>query len=371
MKSRDRFRKIFNFEEPDRVPIDIGCLASTIEREAYEDLKRYLGIEEPTEVFSRDHTSPSEEILRYFKVDTRYVHFSLPRVPDPTVKSEEDEWGITWRKNEGSKYYEPVEGPFRDEPSVKDVKSFDWPTNISDTTKKRWKSKAKKLYEETDYAVIADLTGIGVFEQASQMRGFEKILRDLVGNPEFTRQLLNKVTEVQMIRFEAWLDAIGPFVEAVWVSDDLGMQDRPLISPNLFREMVKPNYKQLYRFIKEQAKVKIIHHSDGAIRPFIDDLIEVGVDGINPLQVSAKGMNPAKLKQEFGERLVFWGGSCDSQSTLPNGAAEEIKREVKQHIKELAPGGGYVFSSIHNIQPGTPPENIVALFEAALKYGGY
>ena len=194
---------------------------------------------------------------------------------------------------------------------------------------------------------------------------------DLAINKELASKVLDIVLAQRKDFYGKFLDVVGPYVDMFMGSDDLGTQEGLLISPELYREMFKPRHKELNEFVKSKANVKLFHHSCGAIRELINDLIEVGVDVLNPIQVSAKGMDTKKLKQDFGEKIVFWGGGCDTQKILPFGSPAEVREEVKQRISDLKPGGGFVFTQIHEIQPETPPENIMAMFEAAKEHRAY
>ncbi|MGD2166078.1 MAG: uroporphyrinogen decarboxylase family protein, partial [Anaerolineae bacterium] len=169
--------------------------------------------------------------------------------------------------------------------------------------------------------------------------------------------------------FERYAEAVGPYVDVVQFEDDLGMQDRPLLRPELYREMVKPYHGRLFRFVKSHCDAYVLLHTDGAVAPLIPDFIDMGVDILNPVQVSAAGMATETLKREYGDQITFWGGGCDSQGVLPFGTPEDVADEVKRRIDDLAPGGGYVFAPIHNIQPDVPSENVVAMYRTAREYG--
>jgi uroporphyrinogen decarboxylase len=172
-------------------------------------------------------------------------------------------------------------------------------------------------------------------------------------------------------RWEKMLRVIGDDIQLVTMGDDLGLQDGTAMSPDLYREMVKPIHKEFISFIKKRTRAKIWMHNCGSIYDLIPDFIELGIDVINPVQVSARNMDTKKLKKEFGKDIVFWGAGCDSQNVLPWGKPEDIREEVKRRIEDLAPGGGFVFAPIMNIQLDVPVENIIAMFETALEYGKY
>jgi len=223
--------------------------------------------------------------------------------------------------------------------------------------------EAHRLYEETDYALVADFLGGGIFEQALWMRGFERFMMDMVSDEPFATALLDTLLELYIEFYAVYLEAVGPYVQIVAVGDDLGMQTGPLISPRLYRRLIKPRHRELYDFIHSRTEAKIMHHTCGSVFPFVQDLIDVGVDILNPIQTSARGMDPVALKREFGERLVFHGG-IDVQQILPFATPERVREEVRHIVTTLGQGGGYIFAPSHNIQADVPPENIVAMYEA-------
>ena len=230
--------------------------------------------------------------------------------------------------------------------------------------------KAKHLYENSDYLLVGQFAG-RMFQASQFLRGWDLFLMDLIGDPKFAQALMDRLTEANIKRFEHWAKTIGPYVQVVVFEDDLGMQDRPLLSPELYRKIIKPYHEKLYRFAKSHFDGYLMLHTDGFVSPFIPDFIEMGIDILNPIQISAIGMDTKDLKREYGQDIVFWGGGCESQKILPFGSPEDVREDVKRRINDLAPGGGFVFSPVHNIQTEVPPENIVALFEAARMYGSY
>ena len=374
MQARTRLRLALSHQEPDRVPIDLGGMSTTIEALAYKDLLRHLGYEdEQMEVFVRDHIVPSEQVLKEFGVDTRYVHYTPTKPWSPEPGLQVDEWGVGWeKKTEKSLYFEPVHYPLREAKRVEDLEKYRWPSAPSEEQIAQWRTTVKRLREETDYAIVGDVIGLGIFETAWSLQGLDRFMINIHRRLSFVEALLDKVLEVKLKQYEAYLSAIGPYIDVINLSDDMGTQHGPIINPELYRKVVKPRQKILCQNIKEKTNAKVFLHSCGAVSEFIGDFIDIGIDILNPVQVSAKGMgDTAWLKREFGKDIVFWGGGCDSQHILPFGTPEEVEREVRRRIEDLAPGGGFVFAPIHNIQPGVPPENIVMLFKAALKYGKY
>ena len=164
---------------------------------------------------------------------------------------------------------------------------------------------------------------------------------------------------------------VGDLIDIHFTADDLTGQTKPLISPTVYRRLIKPRWARIIEAIKRKTRAKIFYHGCGAMGPFLPDLIEIGVDILNPVQVSAAGMDSAELKRRYGRHLSFWGGGCDTQRVLPAGDPEQVREEVRRRIRDLAPGGGFVFNPVHNIQPHVPPANVVALFQAAHTYGKY
>jgi uroporphyrinogen decarboxylase len=208
-------------------------------------------------------------------------------------------------------------------------------------------------------------------EMAAWMRGFDNYFSDFANNEKFLVALMTKVMELKMQYWGIALHEAGDHVSAVNEADDFAGQFRMLISPAMYRRIVKPLHKQLFDFIHARTKAKLFFHSCGAIRPVIRDLIEIGVDIINPVQVSATGMDSAELKHEFGPDITFWGGGVDTQRVLGTGTPEDVRADTRRRIEDLAPGGGFVFATVHNIQGNVPAENIMAMWETLQEYGVY
>ena len=373
MTPRERVLTSLNHEEPDRVPLDLGGMATTIEAVPYNELKKYLGIRSETKLFLRDHVDPPEEILERFGIDTRYVRMKPPRNFKIQIDSDNsylDEWGTRWKKPESSLYWDPVDYPLKDA-TIEDLETHNWPDPHDPGRTEGLREEAKWLREKTDCAIIADTPSLGIFESASIcLRGIERLMMDLILEKSFAKALLDKVADIQIEFFRHYLDAVGEYIDVIMVTDDLGAENGPLISPEHYREMIKPAQKKLWQSIKNDTKAYLFLHSCGSISKFIPDLIEIGVDILNPIQVAAKDMDPKRLKEEFGDKLTFWGG-VDTQRVLPFGSPEDVEREVKTRLADMAPGGGYVLTAVHNIQAGVRPENICMMYDAARKYGTY
>lgn len=371
MNSRERMLLALTHREADRIPVDLSSRSSAIEEKAYNDLKNYLGMTKPTELFIRSHAEIDEEVLDLFNIDTRYVR-SIP--PDCWEKSPEDylftdQWGVPWRKHKDSFYYD-IARFIHNEITLDDIHKIKWPVLLSDESIEEMRKKAAQLSGQSEKCLFTDVLGAGIFESAWYMRGFEKFMMDMALDERFTRTYLDKILEIQICAYGKMFDAVGKYLAGVLITDDLAMQDGLLISPDMYREIVKPYQKQLVEFIQSKD-VLVIYHTCGAIYPLLNDLVEIGVKVLHPVQLSARGMDAKKLKKEFGDRMVFWGGGCNTQKTLQFGTPQLIKEEVKSRIDIFAPGGGFVFAPEHCIQPGTPPENIIAMFEAVKEFGRY
>jgi len=300
-----------------------------------------------------------------------------PRIDDDGAQVVLDSAGnVLLKMPKNGYYFDPIYSPLAEATSIDDIdrhieaiESYDRPSYL-DKSYEELAQEAKELRDSTDYLLVGSFGG-HIFQAAQALRGWQTFLVDLLANEKFAEALMDKLVEVNMRRFEHYANTIGKYVQVVHVEDDLGMQDRPLLSPELYRKRVKPYHKKLYGFIKSQCDAFLLLHTDGAVSEFISDFIEMGVDALNPVQVSAKGMDTRRLKREFGRDISFWGGGCDTQKVLPFGTPEEIREEVRRRIDDLAPGGGFVFTHVHNIQANVPPENIATMYETVSEYGSY
>lgn len=373
MIPRERLLSCLEHKEPDRVPLDLGGMMTTIEAGAYDQLKSLLGIESETIKFMREHVVPDENILEKLGVDTRYVRMN----PSPNRKASNkredsyvDEWGIVWRKPKGSLYYDPVGSPLHKVQTISELNEYNFPNPRDHRRVDGLREKARALYRQSKYAIIADAPQQGIFETAFLLRGLSNFLEDLALREDFAKELLSRICDYMIGLYDTFLTEVGEYVQVVFTGDDVGMQDRLLISPTMYRQIIKPFHRKFWHFIKQKTQAYLFFHSCGSVYPLIPDFIEMGVDILNPIQVSAKDMNSARLKEEFGDKISFWG-AIDTQRVLPYGSPDEVEAEVKQRIKDLAPGGGYVLCAVHDIQPDVKPENVVSMYESARKYGTY
>ncbi|MFQ5795559.1 MAG: uroporphyrinogen decarboxylase family protein [Candidatus Bipolaricaulia bacterium] len=235
------------------------------------------------------------------------------------------------------------------------------------------RNQVEALSQKTGCALTLVGSGSGIFEYACWIRGFKEFYLDLARDPSLATSLLDKITDYKIRIWELLLDELGHLAQIAQEADDLAGQVDLLISPDMYRQLIKPRHKRVFEFIKKNAPkpMYVFLHSDGAIYDLIPDLIEAGVQILNPVQVSAARMDTRRLKKEFGDVLCFWGGGVDTQNVLPRGTPDEVRDEVRRHLDDLAPGGGYIFGAIHNIQPDVPPENIIAMWETLQEYGRY
>jgi uroporphyrinogen decarboxylase len=375
MNHRERVLTTLNHNEPDRVPIDFGSYsgATSINVHAYQNLLDYLGIKREPRVeniliFTAEI---DDDILERFNVDTKSVKPSLPldefNAPEEFI---ERPWDVKWRRSIDFTYA-PVVAPFQKmvNPSLDDLKKFKWPSpsDIEDFAK--WGEKAQNIRQKTDRALVARMP-MGIVTQAQILRGFEGWALDLVLNRKFSDALHEKLAEIWIETGNRMLEALGDNVDILFFGDDYGAQNQLMLSPQMFRERIKPLLKQMVGSVKAKTKAKVVLHSCGSVYPLIEDFIDIGIDGLNPLQSTAKDMEPQKIKEKAGKDLALWGG-IDTHVILPKGTPKDVKEEVKTKIAILGEGGGYVLSADHNILMDVPPENLIAMFEATIEYGKY
>ena len=382
MTPRERVVKALNYETPDRVPIDFGGFQTGIHKRAYAALLKHLGIEEDIVTLDpvQQLAKPSEAVLQRFHVDTRYVLAHGPDGFDGVIRKVErngrlwhdltDEFGVVWSMpDDGGLYMDISHHPLA-AASLKDLADYPWPDGTDASRFTGVREQAKTLRKDTPYALATGISGV-VYEYCWYLRGLERWFMDTVENPDFCAALLDRTLAFWMDYLAGFMRQVGDIVDVVMIGDDLTGQNGPLFSPAFYRAVVKPRQKELVQHIKSLTRAKIWYHTCGSCLEYIPDLLDNGVDILNPVQTSAAGMDPAMLKKRYGRDLVFWGGGCDAQHVLPYATPERVREEVRRNMKVFKPGGGYVFNGIHNIQADVPPENVVALFDAACEYGAY
>ena len=402
MNHRQRVLAALRHQEPDRLPLDLGGTGdSTIMALAYQDLRACLGLR-PSTTRVLDVVQQTalieEDVRQELDVDVAPI-FDEPREWRPGSLSDGSpaELPAGFRPHQaadGSRvvtdaaghillkmpprgyYYDPVYVPLADATSVHDIErhltaivTYDTPAHL-DKSYEELAAQAQALREHSDYALVGFFGG-HILQAGRVLRGWETFLMDLLVNKAFAQALMDRLLAAHLERLERYAATVGPYLDVIHFEEDLGMQDRPLMSPAVYREMLKPYHQKLFERARELCDAFILLHTDGAVAPFIPDFIEMGVDAINPVQVSAAGMDIRKLKREFGRDIAFWGAGCDSQTIVPFGTPAQVADEVKRTIDILAAGGGFIFAPIHNVQPGVPAENTVAMFRTAREYGVY
>jgi len=382
MTPRERLLAALNHTEPDRVPIDLGGNQTGIHKFAYRRLLDHLGWDEEIVIMDlvQQLAQPSEAMLERLHVDTRYVAARPPEsFPGEVVPRERDgkrwhdftdEFGVTWSMPDDHPYYFDITHSPLAGLSLEEIQEYPFPKGDDPTRFVGLRERALELKQETPYAVVSGISGV-VYEICWYLRGLENLFRDMVLQPQILEAIIDRTLQYWLDWFRLFLDEVGDVVDVIMIGDDLTGQNGPLFSPRLYRALVKPRQKRLVQYIKSRTRAKIWYHSCGSVVEYIPDLLDNGIDILNPVQIAAKGMDPQRLKAEFGDRLTFWGGGCDTQHVLPQGSPEEVRENVRRNLEAFKPGGGYVFNSVHNIQADVPPENILAMFDAASEFGRY
>ncbi len=373
---RKRVLAALDHKEPDMVPLDLGGTnCTTLTRQAYHNLRAYLGMPPDPDVETADRLMdavyPREDLYRRYQIDFRPLHLGAPdgftpqEMPDGSFY---DEFGVHWLRP--FYYYDAVERPLAAATGADDLARYPWPDPYDPGRVRGLREEAKRLYEQTDYALVADLMCPGPFEGGCTLRGYDQFLADLYLDPPFAEALLDRFTDLAIGFWDAFLGAVGDYVQVIGQGDDIGIQRGLYISPEMYRRLVKPRHQRLFGFIHSKTRARIHMHTCGSVVEVIPDLIEAGVDILSPVQRSAANMDLARLKADFGRDICFWGGAIDIQQVLPFATLEEIEAEVRRTMEIMAPGGGYVFFPTHNIQPDVTPDRIDRLYQAALRYRG-
>ncbi len=414
MTKRERVLCAISHREPDKVPIDLGAMRSTgITAVAYGQLKKYLGIAAGhTYVYDvvQQLAQPELPILDYVDADvidlgrafltqeTDWKDFVLPdgspaKIPASARLDPDGQGGWLAKSEDGTVIGAMPQGAFYLSQSYFPLLDWDgrdlallerlpelmnkvtWAAFATAPAHKPLtrehladiRQRAKSLYETTDFAIMAGFGG-NLLEWGQFLCRIDRFLADLIDAPKKVEAILDRLTEIHLENLEKFLDAIEGYAQIIQMGDDLGTQLAPQISPQMYQRFFKPRHKQIYERVRRREGIHVFLHSCGSIADLLPDLIEAGVEIINPVQTSARGMDPEWLKREFGKDLTFWGGGCDTQHLLPAGTEQEIDEQVRRRIEIFGRGGGYVFTQIHNILPNVPPQNIVAMIEAAKTY---
>lgn len=384
MNSRERGKLVLEHKEADRIPFDLGgTVLTSIHINAYRKLREALGLPDVDigvmDIFQQIATV-DDDVRERLDSDVRNVAprssatfgIKINTTDMPGYDFFHDEWGIGWRKpQDGGFFYDMFDHPLSEATSIADIDNFPWPDPSDPSRFEGLRERARKVAEERGELVIIGGLSAGVVEVTAWMRGFAKFYPDFVTNRKWLEYLMDKIVELKMEYWDIALPMVGEYADVVQEADDVAGQFDLLISPEDYRTLIKPRHKKLFDFIKARTDAKIFFHSCGAIREIIPDLIEIGVDIINPVQVNAAGMESKALKRDFGDEITFWGGLVDTQGVFLNGTPQQVWDEARRRIDDFGPGGGFIAATVHNIQANVPPENIMAMWNALREYGVY
>ncbi len=363
-----------NHEQPDRLLLDMGKHIGSIHRRAYVTLKEFLGDDSMVNenlVLDRmaQTVVPDECLLERFDIDFRWIvpHWVQVKERDD-VPGYVDMWGVPYKAT-GDWDHCVVDGAPLRGATLETIDDFQWPDTNDPEQFRGLRERARTLYENTDFVIGADAIKAGVLMNALQMRGYDQFFMDLAIDKPFAEALMDRILATLKEMWSRYLEEVGEYVQLAYVTDDLGSQTSLLVSPRMFRELLKPRMKELHDHIKSCADVKLMFHSDGAVLPLLDDFVEMNVDILNPVQTSVSGLEDTfALKESFGDRLSFHG-AIDVQQMMPNATTEELEQEIARRIYDLGRNGGYILAPCHNIGHDIPPENVVTLFEKARELG--
>lgn len=382
MTSRERVQAVLKHETPDRVPIIIGVSNATgIKMKPYRALKQMLGIQAPDDYIydwpELGTARVDEQTLRRLHGDARGV---LDRFPEQVqIRNQTrdahapciDDWGIGQTEIEPGVWF-PGYHPLAEATTLEELENYaNWPVMDEPYRVAQAAEDAHRLAQENEYAILATPWLMFPLERAFGLQGMDKFLMNLAMLPDFAEAMLKKNLALCKQHLGNFLAALGEDIDMIKIGDDLGTQDRLMISPKMYRKMLKPIHADLIAFIKEHTKAKVFFHTDGDVFDLIGDFIEIGIDVLNPVQTSAGKMADLEgLKRQFGKQIVFCG-AVDTQYILPSGTPEQVRQEMKRVIQALGQDGGYMVASVHTIMNEVPPENILAMVDATLEFGTY
>jgi len=382
MTSRERVLATIHHEQPDRVPLVIGVSNATgIKMKPYRGIKNLAKIEAPDNYLYEwpelGTAEIDEETMCRLHSDVRGV---LDLEPESVRKRNReraphsnciDSWGSGQVEVKAGDWYPGVH-PLQDARTVDELDAYPgWPDMSDPTRIAHVQETAQRLAEENQFAIMATPWLLFPFERAHAMQGLETFLVNMAIDPDFAREMLQRIAEHCKQLMGRFLEALGDNVDIIKIGDDLGTEQNLLISPAMYRDILKPIHADFISFIKARTKAKVFFHSDGDVAPLIEDFIEIGVDILNPIQTSAGSMSdlPA-LKKRYGSNIVFCGG-IDTRHILPFGSVEEVREEVRRVIQILGPGGGYMVAAVHTVMDDVPPENVLAMADAVEEFGYY
>jgi uroporphyrinogen decarboxylase len=414
MTSRERVKISLNHHEPDRVPVDLGAMRSTgIAAIAYNNLLAELGL---TDLrcrmydFQQQIAYPDQVVRERFHVDAMDVgqafldhddwrewplHYGQKAFIPKYLSVEADEQGnmllrnkegrVVGRKPHTSLYTDQSYWPWKDLPSIpqafepSELSSHMWavpcpPFHIDfvhdEQIFESFRKKIETMHRETDASLMISI-GHNLFEQGTFMRGIDGFLADIYTDETGVARFLDSLLDIYMPTLQRILDGVKDYVDVIEFGDDLGTQQGTWISPAKLKGLFIPRYRKMWRYVHENSDCKVFLHSCGSVYDFLPMLIDAGLDILNPVQTNTANMEQKRLKAEFGKDLTFWGGGCSTQDILQRGTPEQVRDDVRRRIEVFAPGGGFVFTQIHNILADVPPRNVIAMFEAASEFGKY
>lgn len=384
MNSRERVKLALNHKEPDRVPFDLGgTVLTSISIHSYKKLREYLGLPqkdiEVMDIFQQIATI-DDDVRQKLACDVRNVaprssatfQIDINRTDMPGYDFFHDEWGIGWRMpQDGGFFYDMFDHPLANATTIDEIRNFPWPNPTDPARFMGLREAARHVAEDLGELVIAGGMAAGFFEITCWTRGYAHIYPDLVNNLKWVEYLMDTIVDLKLAYWEVALPLLGDNVDVVQEADDLAGQFGLLVSPETYRRVIKPRHKKIVDFLKARTNAKVFYHCCGAIREIIPDLIDTGFDIINPVQVSAKGMESKALKRDFGRDIVFWGGAVDTQGVFTDGTPQQVRDEVRRRVDDFGPEGGFVAAAVHNIQANVPPANIIAMWETIREYGDY
>jgi uroporphyrinogen decarboxylase len=379
---RERLLTALDHREPDRVPIDLGGNQTGIHKFAYQKLIALLGLEEEIIIMDavQQLAKPSEAVLKRLHVDTRYVWAGAAKsFKGGVVKRRRggrlwhdlaDEFGVVWSMPDDHPFYMDISHSPLAGLSLDEIKAYPFPKGDDPTRFEGLRDRVMAIRRDTPYPVISGISGV-VYEICWYMRGLENLFIDMMEQPQVLDAIIDRTLEFWLGWFRLFLDEVGDVVDVIMIGDDLTGQDGPLYPPRIYRSIVRPRQERLVQYIKSRTRAKIWYHTCGSALEYIPDLLDNGIDILNPVQISARGMDPGWLKATYGGRLTFWGGGIDAQHVLPSASPDVVREHVRRSLAAFKPGGGYVFNNVHNIQADVPPDNVLALFDAAFEFGKY
>ena len=372
MTPRARVLAALDRRPTDVVPFDIGgTKVTSLNVNAYRNLVAALGFGGPAEIahWRSQRTHMAEQVSAFFGADVRRVRVPYPDpIPEDVAAAVQlDEWGNEWTQSPDTGLYFVSRSPLAGEVSEHEVRKHAWPDPASLLPVAQVAAAARELRARTDCAICLDLPD-GVTHLSQFLRGFDDWLIDVAANKILLGRIMDHVADVYCAMVAPLLDAVGDSVDVVLHCDDIAAQGGPLISPAAYRELIKPRQARIFAAIKAHTQAKLLYHSCGSVAWAIGDLVDIGADALNPVQVSAKGMDTATLAREWGDKIAFWGG-VDTHHALPFGSPDDARAEVARRIADMR-GASYIVGSVHIVQAEVPPANLLAMAEAAHVHGG-